>query len=485
MSRLKSMLAFDLREARNYLRESWAIGWPMMLVMFFQFSIGIADVYVAGLLGPDILASVGYVGQLYWTLMILANAISVGTVSMVSQAYGAKSGVGVGHIAANSTMLGLLVSGVITIISRVYAQEIISLSGMPESIRGIAENFIRIFSLVLLPTYLMIITSGILRASGRVKTAMIFSCVTSLLNVIGDFVLVYGHGPIPSFGYQGIAWSSAFATTVGMVLNLSSVFRGPYRITIKTIGTPICACLRNLIRLGVPTALQQTAWNAGTLVVYFLITKLEGSQVTALAAITAGVRVEAIIFLPIFAFNMAAAVVAGNKLGAKDFSGARTGAKVTAFLCVSIILLPTAAIFWFAPEISGLLTGDPDVLAEMTRYLRINMLGEPFLAWGISLAGTLQGAGDTFGTMRIIFVSMWLFRIPFIVFAIYALNIGPTGIWWCMATSVLIMCVLLVHRFRGDKWMNASMDKDKKTMLWESCLPIQASMPADKTMDDN
>ncbi|MGC8604657.1 MAG: MATE family efflux transporter [Desulfomonilaceae bacterium] len=470
------MSIFDIKEVRNHLKESWAIGWPMILVMFFQFSIGIADVYVAGLLGSDVLASVGYVGQLYWTLMILANAISVGTVSMVSQAYGAGSKVGVGHISANSLTMGIVVSGIITLVSWKCSHEIIELSGMPDSIRGIAGNFIKIFSLVLMPTYLMIITSGILRASGRVKIAMLFGCAASLLNVIGDFVLVFGWGPIPSFGYQGIAWSTALATTLGMCLNLSVTFVGPYRITMASMSKPFGKCLKNLVRLGVPTALQQTAWNAGTLVVYFLITRLEGSQVTALAAITAGVRVEAIIFLPIFAFNMAAAVVTGNRLGAKDFAGARAGAKVTAFLCVSIIMVPAATIFVFAPGISSFLTTDPTVLGEMTSYLRINMLAEPFFAFGISLAGALQGAGDTFGTMRIIFASMWLFRIPFIMFAIYALNISPTGIWWCMAISVVIMCVLIVYRFRGDKWTHASIDKIKNKMLWESCIPVERTL---------
>lgn len=479
------MSIFDFGEVRLHLKESWAIGWPMMLVMFFQFSIGIADVYVAGLLGADVLASVGYVGQLYWTLMIFANAISVGTVSMVSQAYGANSRIGVGYISANSMTLGLAVSSAITALSLVYAREIVSLSGMPNSIQGIAEKFIKIFSLVLMPTYLMIITSGILRASGRVKIAMIFSCVASLVNVFGDFVLVFGWGPIPPLGYQGIAWSTACATTMGMFLNLSVIFTGPFGITMASIRRPVRKCLKNLIRLGVPTALQQTAWNAGTLVVYFLITRLEGSQVTALAALTAGVRVEAIIFLPIFAFNMAAAVVTGNRLGARDFSAARASAKVTAFLCVSIILVPTAAIFMFAPKISGLLTTDAAVMVEMTSYLRINMLAEPFLALGISLAGALQGAGDTFGTMRIIFASMWLFRIPFILFAIYALKISPTGIWWCMATSVLIMCGLLVNRFRGDNWIYASVDKIRNTMLWEACLPPQAKLPAVTSPDKN
>ena len=130
----------------------------MILVMFFQFSIGIADVYVAGMLGSDILAAMGYVGQLYWTLMILANAISVGTVSMVAQAYGANSRMGVGYVSANSLTMGLLVSGVMTVLATTYSSELISAAGMPNEIRSTAESFIEIFSLVLIPTYIMIIS---------------------------------------------------------------------------------------------------------------------------------------------------------------------------------------------------------------------------------------------------------------------------------------------------------------------------------------
>ena len=71
-----------LLDVRPFIREAWTLGWPMIMIMFFQFAIGITDVYVAGLLGTDVLAAVGYVGQLYWTLIILANAVTVGTVSM-------------------------------------------------------------------------------------------------------------------------------------------------------------------------------------------------------------------------------------------------------------------------------------------------------------------------------------------------------------------------------------------------------------------
>lgn len=458
-------------EIRRFLRESWSMGWPMILIMFFQFSIGIADVYVAGFLGTEILAAVGYVGQLYWTLMILANGLTVGTVSMVSQAYGAKCNEGVGSITVHSLALGVLISGALTALAQLHPEAIVRIAGMPEDIQSIAVEFLRVFSLVLTPTYMMIITAGVLRASGRVRVAMTNSFVAALVNVTGDLVLGFGWGPIPALGYIGIAWATASATSIGMCLNMAYMFAGRDRMISSFPAGFLPRCLKNLIRLGIPTALQQTAWNAGTLVIYFLAGQLESGQVTALAAMTAGVRVEAIIFLPVFALNMASAVLTGNRLGAGDTVGARSGAKATAALCVGIIILPALAIFVFAPHISTLLTEDPSVRAEMTRYLRVNMLGVPFLAVGITLSGALQGAGDTVGTMKIIFTGMWIFRIPLMLAVIHILHAGALGLWWSMTISMMLMCSLLVLRFRGDKWIKASIDKETKTMLWEACLP--------------
>ena len=466
------MMPFQSRiaEIRAFLKDSWALGWPMILIMFFQFSIGLTDVYVAGKLGTDVLAAVGYVAQLYWTLVILANAITVGTVSMVSQAYGANSSRGVGNITANAVVMGLTISGAMTVIGLLWPGQLVRVAGMPEGIQAIGEAFIKIFALVLIPTYVMIITGGVLRASGRIRIALINNFVASVVNIIGSLGLGLGLGPFPSLGYLGIAWATAIATTLGMALNLVQLFWGPGRVTLGALVKPRFPCLRNLVRLGIPPALQQTAWNAGTLVIYFLVGQMEGGHITALAAMTAGVRIEAIIFLPIFALNMAAAVLAGNRIGAGDVAGARSGAKATAALCFAIIFIPTLAIFLFAPWISMLLTDDPSVLEEMTRYLRINMIGMPFMAIGVTVSGALQGAGDTYATMRIIFIGMWLLRIPFILAVIHLLRAGPTGVWCAMTLSIIIMCGMLIKRFRGEAWTKASMDEKNKTMLWEACL---------------
>lgn len=458
-----------LKDVRPFIRESWAMSWPMILIMFFHFSIGITDVFVAGYLGPGVIAAVGYVGQLYFTLMILANGLSVGTVAMVSQAAGARSDEGVGRIGAHSIVLGLLIAGVVTVPARLFPEAIVRAAGMPAEIEQVAVRFLRIYALVLVPTYLSIICGGILRSSGRVRLTMINVGIAAAANVAGCFLLTFGWGPVPAMGYEGIAWASAIATSIGMVLNLWYVCRGPDRIRLEVLLRPVPRCIKNLVRLGVPSAIQQTAWNAGTLVVYFLVGHIAEGEITALAAMTGGLRVEAIIFLPVFAFNMAAAVLTGNRLGAGDAQGARSGAKAAALLCLFIIALPAAVIFAVAPQLSKLLTTDPAVLAEMTRYLRVNMVAVPFMAIGITLSGALQGAGDTLYTMRIVFTGMWLVRIPVIVTVIYAFHFGAWAVWWSMCLSIAVMCALFVRRFRGDAWTTASMDKENNTMLWEAC----------------
>lgn len=464
-----------IRDVKPFIRDSWAMSWPMILIMFFHFSILITDVFVAGYLGPNVIAAVGYVGQLYFTLMILANGLSVGTVAMVSQAAGAGSNEGVGRITAQSVLLGLVIAGVITVPARLYPEVIVRAVGMPEDIEQIAVRFLRIYALVLVPTYVSIITGGVLRSSGRVRLTMINVGIAAATNVVGNFVLTFGWGPIPALGYEGIAWASAIATSIGMVLNLSYVCRGPDRIRLEALRRPMTRCIRNLVRLGVPSAIQQTAWNAGTLVVYFLVGRIAEGKITALAAMTGGLRVEAIIFLPIFAFNMAAAVLTGNRLGAGDVQGARSGAKAAALLCLLIIALPAAVVFVLAPHLSTLLTTDPAVLEEMTRYLRVNMVAVPFMAIGITLSGALQGAGDTFYTMRIVFTGMWLVRIPAILAVIYLFHMGAWGVWWTMCLSIAVMCALFVRRFRSNAWTTASVDKVNNTMFWEACAKGESS----------
>ena len=161
-----------------------------------------------------------------------------------------------------------------------------------------------------------------------------------------------------------------------------------------------------------PAALVQVSWNASYIILYNILGRLQEGSITAMAALTNSLRIEAIIYLPVFALNMAASVLTGQNLGAGSPERAeKIGWKISfaGVVFVSAMALP---IFIWAGAISSPVAKDPQVLAETVRYLRIMMLSEPFLALSMILGGCLQGAGDTKGAMLVIVSALWIIRLP-------------------------------------------------------------------------
>ncbi len=430
----------------------WQLSWPMFLIMFLNFLVGLADIYVAGLIDPDVQAAVGFVGQMYFLIIIIANAISIGTLALASRAEGSGDHEKAVDIAKQSLIFSVIIALGLSVIGVIFSEEIISIAGFPQTIRGISENFLKIFAFALGPNYILIISNAVFRASGEVRKPLFTMFLVSVINIIGDFVLVFGIPPFPRLGYIGIAFSTAISITTGMVINLGFFsidrWKGIYR---NPMGMNT-AMIMSILKIGWPVALIQIAWNAGSLVLYNILGRLGDASISAIASITNGLRIEAIIYLPAFALNMAASVLIGQNLGAGNAGRAeKLGWKIA---LSGVVLMSSMAviIFIWAEYFASLLTNDPAVLEETTRYLRINMFSEPFMALSVVLAGGLQGAGDTKGTMWIIITAMWFIRLPLAFIFALILRYGATGVWVAMITSMIIQGVLMTLRFHRGRW---------------------------------
>ena len=130
----------------NIWENIWRMSWPMLIVMFFNFLVGLTDVYVAGFLGPEIQAIVGFVSQLYFAIIIVANAISIGTVAMLSRAVGAGKFEDALSAARQSLLFGIACALALTVAGLLLHNQIISLAGFSANIRQIASDFFVIFA---------------------------------------------------------------------------------------------------------------------------------------------------------------------------------------------------------------------------------------------------------------------------------------------------------------------------------------------------
>ena len=208
--------------------------------------------------------------------------------------------------------------------------------------------------------------------------------------------------------------------------------------------------------IGWPMGAVQILWQAGSMVLFLIISELPENRVEILAALTAGLRIESAIYLPAFAFNMANAVIVGNLLGEKKQEEAYRSGLVTALIGVSVVAFMVLLVVVNAWWIASFLSTNPIVVRESVRYIYISMISEPFMAWGIILGGGSSGAGDTKSVMTRVAVSIWFVRLPLAYLFVVVFGYGAASVWWCMNISQFVQCVLLYRRYAKKRWLTTS-----------------------------
>jgi putative MATE family efflux protein len=424
----------------------------MLLVMFFNFLVGLTDIYVAGFLGPEIQAVVGFVGELYFFIIIVANAISVGTVVLISRAVGAGDAEGGLRTARQSLIFVSACALVFTFAGLFFHERIIALAGFSGNVQEIAGTFFSIYALALVPNYIVILSNAVFRAGGEVKLTLLAMFIVSVVNIVLDFFLAFGLFSYPGMGYRGIAFATAISMCAGTVICMylfrhsrwKHIFSGTWRLS--------AGLIRRIFLISWPSALIQISWNTGNIVIYNILSRLETGSITAMAAFTSGLRIEALIYLPIFALHMAASVLTGQNLGAGEPERAeKIGWKISlsGVVFVSLMALP---VFIWAEPIASPVAKDEYVLVETVQYLRVMMLSEPFMALSLILGGCLQGAGDTKGTMIVIVIALWVIRLPLAYLLAITAGFGAFGVWLAMIISMYFQGIAMTLRFRKGRW---------------------------------
>ena len=441
-SRLPSLL--KRKDIQSLISRSWSISWPITVIMFFEFLIGLTDVYIAGKVSKEVQATYGFVIQLYFIFIVIANALTVGTVSVVSRLFTSGNKEELTETVFSS-IVATTVAGIILAVSGIlFIPALIHLLNIPEVLKHLSLPFIKIYAMGLLFHYILINSNGILRSCDRVKSSLKTMTLVCVINIILNFLLVF-HTPL---GYRGIALATASSVFIGSLVNtmyLKRLMGGAKRFSLEGVG--------KIIRVGWPIGLLQVLWQLSSMVLFLILSSLPEHKVEILAALTAGLRIESAIYLPAFAFNMANAVVVGNLLGEKKEGEVLRGGVVTDVIGVAIITIMAITVVLNARWIVSFLSTNEIVILESKKYLYISMISEPFMAWGIILGGGLNGAGDTKSVLIRVAVSVWLVRIPLSYLFVNLLGFGAASVWWAMNLSQFVQAFLISKRYFSKKWL--------------------------------
>jgi putative MATE family efflux protein len=412
--------------------------------MVFEFLIGLTDVYIAGKVSKEIQATYGFVIQLYFIFIVIANALTVGTVSVISRLYtsGNKNEL---NKAVFSSLLAAAGAGIVLAVSGIFlSPEIIRLLNIPRELKHFAIPFIEIYAMGLLFHYLLINCNGILRSCQMVKRSLKTMALVCVINIALNFFLVF-YTPL---SFRGIAVATASSVFIGSMINLAYV-----RNIMTGVKNFSMGMVKKMISIGWPIGLLQVLWQLSSMVLFLILSALPENKVEILAALTTGLRIESAIYLPVFGFNMANAVIVGNLLGEKKQEDAFRSGIITAAIGVFIVTMMVIVVILNARWIVSFLSSNAIVIRESAKYLYISMISEPFMAWGIILGGGLSGAGDTRSVLMRVALSVWLVRIPLSFVLVVLLGFGPASVWWSMNISQFLQAFFIFKRYLKREWL--------------------------------
>src|SRR5690606_17889190 len=170
------------------------------------------------------------------------------------------------------------------------------------------------------------------------------------------------------------------------------------------------------------------------------------------AAFGAANRLDQFAFLPAMSVSLAVSALVGQNLGAGRYERVREIVRAGTILTV-LITVPLKLVALLKPTLLiQVFTSEADVLREGAAYLRIVGINYVPLALMFIVTGVLRGAGDTFASMVISFVTLWVVRVPGAWFLSYPLDWGPAGTWWAIVISTVLGLLLNYAYYRTGRW---------------------------------
>ena len=431
------------------------LAWPSIVENMLQSLVQIATTAMVARLGAAALAGVGVSNQIMMVGISTFFAVSTGTTVIVAYNIGAGNPREAAVAAKQSYFVGLILSIIVAILGFLFSAQFIRLIGADASVVAEGAQFLRIEALGTIFLVTMFISSGILRGSGDTRTPMLVTLSINFINIGVSLPLIFGLGPFPHLGVVGAAWGNIVARFVGAIVLVAIVWRGRRGVSIsgRAGWRPRWIPIKKLVDIGLPS-MMESLFRSGGMTIFAVVIVSLGTTAYASQQV-ANVFWQMTLF-PGFGFSTAALTLTGQSLGAGKPERAALASWVATRACIVWMGVMGVAYFFLGPWIViPFSAGDPQIRDIASHALKVLSFSMPIQAVGLTLAGSLRGAGDTRWPMFSTGFSMWFVRIPAAYFFGVVLGWGIPGAYLGLILDAFVTSGLNLWRYRSGRWQTA------------------------------
>ena len=422
---------------------------PLIWGNLFQQLYNTADSLIVGnFLGSNALASVSSSGNLIYLMVGFFNGVAAGAGVVVANYFGARDFKNLRRIIHSTVGFGLICGIALTVIGVLTAPQILIWMGTPQEILPGSVTYFRIYFSGSLAFAMYNFFVGILQAVGDSRHPLIYLIISSVTNVILDYVLI----GILGYGVGAAAFATVISQFLSAVLCMQQLLRSPaeFRLCPRDIRVEP-KMLRLILTNGLPAGLQNSIIAIGNV---FVQAQINSFGASAIAGIGTYGKIQGFVFIPIFCFSQALTTFISQNLGAGKQERARKGARFGMAATMLLSELIGVIIFITIPQLIAAFDSNVQVIASGTNMARVDSLFYFLLAISHCMAGILRGAGRPKVPMFVMMICWCITRVILISLLMpFSHNIYI--IYWAYPVTWLLSSIVFLIYYRKSDWSHS------------------------------
>ena len=432
-------------------RQLTALAGPIFVETLLVMMLGAVDTFMLSRYSDNSVAAVGVVNQLMNLVFLLFEVISLGTSILCSQYIGAGQRDKVIQVVGISLLFNSIFGLLVSVALLFLAEDLLLLMGLRPDLMADGLPYMRIVGGFAFLQAISLSLSASLRSADKAKYPMYVSMVVNVLNIVGNYTLIFGKFGMPALGVEGAAISTSLCRLVSVIILFVVLFKKHIPAFPKELFTPFpWVEMKNLLKIGIPSAGEHISYSLSQIVITYFINIISNQALATRSYVT-----NIVMFTFIFAISIAqgGAILIGHLVGMRKIQAAYIIGKrimrMGATMSVSLALLTAL----FGKQILSLLTSDPWIIATGASILWVEVLLEHGRALNFFGVNALRSTGDIYFPVNVGITVMWTVQ----VIGSYVLGIsmgwGLVAMWVVFALDENIRGFIFVRRWNSFKWV--------------------------------
>jgi MATE family multidrug resistance protein len=426
---------------------------PLVLAELGWMAMGIVDTMAVGRVSAEAVGAVGLGTSVFYSFGVCASGLLLGLDTLVAQAFGRKDLDDCRRSLIAGVWLALLLTpGIMLIIGAM--PRVLTRAGVQPTVLEQVGPYLRVLNWSAPPLMLYFAFRRYLQAVNIIAPVTFALVSANLVNLAGNWLLVFGNLGAPRMGAEGAAWATLVSRIYQAAILGAAVWRHTPGLRARSWRADF-GRMRDLLRLGIPAAGQIGVEVA----VFALVTVLVGKlNALSLAGHQIALTVVSTTFMMPLGISSAAAVRVGQALGRGDRSGAAHAGWTALALGASVMCGAALALLFVPDWIARLFTPDAAIAGAAVVLLRVAAFFQLFDGLQVVATGALRGASDTRTPALCHFAGYWIIGLPLGVWLCFSRGFGAAGLWSGLSAGlILIGCVLALFWLRTvRRWPSAS-----------------------------